>query len=54
MKIFSQGDEKLVEVLDDKQNPILNNPISVGIQNYCWIFAWADNQNPFEFDTVII
>lgn len=54
LKIYTNGDEKLLEILDNLRRPIIDNPISVGNQNYCWIFAWADGKNPFEFDAEII
>lgn len=54
MKIYTEGNEKFVDIVDSSYKRIIESPISVGSQNFCWIFGWADNRNPFEFETVII
>jgi hypothetical protein len=54
MKVYTEGEEKMVDIFDASQKRIIDKPISVGNQNFCWIFGWADGRNPFEFETEVI
>lgn len=54
IKIYQDGDELFVNVLDQFRKPIIDKPFSVGPYYYCWVSAWADNRNTFEFPTQII
>lgn len=53
-KVYTEGNEKLLDILDASYKRIIDSPIPLGQQNYCWIFAWADGINPFEFETQIV
>lgn len=54
IKIYQDGNELLLNVLDQFRKPIIDRPFSVGPYYYCWVSAWADNRNTFEFPTQII
>jgi hypothetical protein len=54
LQVYNWRDEKIVNVLNRSREGIIEKPIPIGHQDYCWIFAWADNKNPFEFDAEII
>ena len=53
-KVYTEDNEKVLDILDASYKRIIDSPISLGQQNFCWIFAWADGINPFEFETQIV
>ena len=54
IKVYTEGNAKLIDIFDASYKRIIDSSISVGHQNFCWIFAWADGINPFEFETQIV